>query len=222
MNMSKPFTINLQFHAEEAEDAGKVNFGDILRKHVSAEGVIDVDKAASAISSAVGRAFIPKARFNAKLEEIDTLTKDKEAAEEALVKAQKFEKKFNDEHEAFEKYKSEVDAKAALDAVKGAYKGLLTEANIDPELHDTIISATNFDGMKRGEDGKLEKADDLKKSIETKWAKFRMKAETKGADVKTPPAKGSPSGRTKQEIMEIKDAGERQRAIAENHELFGF
>ena len=41
------------------------------------------------------------------------------------------------------------------------------------------------------------------------------------ANVSNPPG-GEPGKMTKKEIMEIKDAGERQKAIAENHELFGF
>jgi hypothetical protein len=44
-----------------------------------------------------------------------------------------------------------------------------------------------FDGMKLGEDGKLEKADELKKSIETEWADFKVSTKTKGADVDNPP-----------------------------------
>ena len=43
----------------------------------------------------------------------------------------------------------------------------------------------------------------------------------KGADVAKPPQTGKAT-KTKDEIMAIEDDNERQAAIAENHELFGF
>jgi hypothetical protein len=55
--MNKPFNLNLQLFAEDetAENAEvKVNIGEILRNHTSAEGVIYIEKAESAIKSAVG------------------------------------------------------------------------------------------------------------------------------------------------------------------------
>ena len=218
--MKSPIRMNLQFFAESG-----VDFEELLKKHVGEDGNIPADaiaKTAQAISSAVGRAFVAKDRYAAKLDEIDKLTSEKQSAEDALTQAKKWEDKYTKEHDAFEKYKADTDAKANLAAVKEAYKKLLNEANIDPRRYDAILRATSFDDKKLGADGTLENAEALKQSIENDWSDFKMTTTTKGATVETPPTNNGKARRTKEEILAIKDTGERQRAIAENHELFGF
>jgi len=217
--MFKPFNIKLQLFADG------VNFEDILRKHAGEDGNISADaisKAAQAISSAVGRSFVEKSRYNAKLEELETLKTDKQTAEDKLTAAEKWQEKYNSEHDAFEKFKGDTEAKNKLADTKAAYRELLKEANIDPKRHDAIIRATDFSAMKLNKDGKLDKADELKKTIESDWAEFKVTTATKGANVETPPTGGNAPKRTKDEIIAIKDTAERQKAIAENHELFGF
>ena len=218
--MSKPFTLNLQLFAEPSG----VNFEELLTKHAGDDGNIpaaSISKVASAIASAVGRAFVDKKRYNDKLDELEALKTEKQNTDDELTTAKKWEEKYNKEHEAYEKYKAETDAKENLNNVKAAYKKLLTEAGIDAKRYDVILRATDFGGMKLNEDGTLDKADALKKDIETNWADFRVTTKNKGANVENPPA-GTGTKRTKDEIMAIKDTAERQKAIAENHELFGF
>ena len=213
-------TFNLQLFAEPS-----VNFEEILTKHAGEDGSIPADaiaKTASAISSAVGRAFVDKKRYNDKLDEIETLKGEKQTAEDKLTTAEKWQEKYTQEHTAFEKFKADTDAKNKLAEIKSAYKKLLTEAGIDAKRHDTIIRATSFDDIKMGEGGTLENADALKKDIEKEWADFKVTTSTKGAEVATPPTNNGPAKRTKAEIIAIKDTAERQKAIAENHELFGF
>ena len=200
-----------------------IDFEALITKHAGEDGNIpaaNIAKIVSAISSAVGREFVPKDRYNAKLDEITQLEQDKAAAEDSATKAGKYEERYNKEHEAFEKYKSDVEAKAALDAVKEAYKGLLSEASIDPKRHATIMRATSFDGLKLDKDGKLENVDKLKADIEKDWANFKVTTTTKGAQVENPPANNGKAKRSKEEIMAIKNTSERQQAIAENLDLF--
>ena len=61
-----------------------------------------------------------------------------------------------------------------------------------------------------------------KADIEKDWADFKVTTTTKGAQVENPPANNGKAKRSVDEIMAIKDDAARQRAIAENHELFGF
>lgn len=167
-----------------------IDFEAIITKHAGEDGNIpagNIGKVVSAISSAVGREFVARDRYNAKLDEITQLEQDKAAAEDSATKAGTWEKKYNSLKEQFDTFKADTDAKAKLADVKAAYRKLLNDAGIDPKRHDTIIRATVFDGMKLGEDGKLEKADDLKKSIETEWADFKVTTRTKGAEVDNPP-----------------------------------
>lgn len=174
-----------------------IDFEAIITKHAGEDGNIpagNIGKVVSAISSAVGREFVAKDRYNAKLDEITQLEQDKAAAEDSATKAGTWEKKYNSLKEQFDTFKADTEAKAKLADVKAAYRKLLNDAGIDPKRHDTIIKATVFDGMKLGEDGKLEKADDLKKSIESEWADFKVTTRTKGADVDNPPKDNDGNG----------------------------
>lgn len=202
-----------------------IDFEGIITKQAGEDGNIpaaNIAKLVQAISAAVGREFVAKERYNSKLEEIETLKADKQKAEDELTTAKKWEDKYSKEREAFERYKSDTEARDKLNSTKDAYRDLLKESGIDPKRINTIIKATNFDGITLDKDGKLEKTDDLKKAIENDWADFRISEQTTGAPVANPPAGISPAKMTKAEIMAIKDAKERQTAIAENHELFGF
>lgn len=185
-----------------------IDFEALITKHAGEDGNIpagNVGKIVSAISNAVGREFVAKERYNAKLDEITQLEQDKAAAEDSATKAGNWEKKYNSLKEQFDTFKSDTEAKEKLSSVKAAYRKLLEESGIDSKRLDTIIKATVFDGMKLGEDGKLEKSDDLKKSIETEWADFKVTTKTKGADVDNPP-KDNPGNGANPRAAEIAKA----------------
>ena len=167
-----------------------IDFEALINKHAGEDGNIpaaNVGKIVSSITSAVGREFVARDRYNAKLDEITQLEQDKAAAEDSATKAGNWEKKYNTLKQQFDTFKADTDAKEKLSSVKAAYRKLLEEASIDSKRLDTIIRATVFDGMKLDADGKLENADALKKSIESDWADFKVTTKTKGADVDNPP-----------------------------------
>lgn len=121
----------------------------------------------------------------------------------------------------FDAYRAEVGAKETASKVRAAYRELLRAANVDGKRIDAILRATDMKDMKLDGEGKLENADKLTEAIKAEWSDFIVTGKTRGADVKTPPTGGKVT-RTRDEIMAIKDDKERQEAIAENHELFGF
>jgi hypothetical protein len=167
-----------------------IDFEALITKHAGEDGNIpaaNVGKIISAISSAVGREFVAKERYNAKLEEITQLEQDKAAAEDSATKAGSWEKKYNTLKEQFDTFKTDTEAKAKLNDVKAAYRKLLTDEGIAAKYIDTVIRATSFDGMKLDAEGKLEKVDDLKTAIGKDWADFKASTKTKGADVENPP-----------------------------------
>lgn len=135
--------------------------------------------------------------------------------------ADDWQKKFTDEHKAFEDYKKDIANKEKLATVQSAYKALLKESGVDEKRIDSIIKVTDFKDMKLAEDGKFEKSEELTKKIKEDWAGFIVEKRTEGADVKNPPANRGGKKMTKDEIMSIKDGAERRKAIAENPELFG-
>lgn len=129
--------------------------------------------------------------------------------------------KYETEHKAFEDYKEEVTTKETTASIKSAYKALLVQNNVGEKHIDAIMRVTDFSTMKLGKDGKLSNEDKLVDGIKEEWSGFITSTEEKGQSVSTPP-KNDGGSKTKEEIMSIKNASERQAAIAENHELFGF
>lgn len=97
-----------------------------------------------------------------------------------------WETKYNQEHEAFEKYKGEVAAAAQTEKVKAEYTKLLQEAGINDKRFEAILRLTDFSGMKLGEKG-LENVDKLKEAIKSDWADYIPKTHEDGAGVNNPP-----------------------------------
>ena len=79
----------------------------------------------------------------------------------------------------------------------------------------------NISGFEMGDDGKFKDSDKILENIKSEWADFIATKETHGADTATPPANNGGGKLSKADIMKIKDTSERQKAIADNHELFG-
>lgn len=120
--------------------------------------------------------------------ELDDLKKDTSASD--------WEKKYNDEHSAFEKYKTDIDNKEKSEKIKSAYKKLLTECKVGEKHLDSILRVTDFSEMKLGEDGSLEGAEDLKTKIGSDWSGFITTKETKPSeDPETPPGGGDPDSK---------------------------
>ena len=130
-------------------------------------------------------------------------------------------KKYEDEHKAFEDFRKKAEEAEALSKVKSAYKALLKAQNVDDKRIDAILKVTSFADKKLGNDGKFENESALSESIKKDWSDFIVRTEEKGANVSTPPANTGAKALTKEDIMKIKNTEERQKAIAENPELFG-
>jgi len=114
--------------------------------------------------------------------ELDDLKKDTSASD--------WEKKYNDEHTAFEAYKKDISDKENSEKIRSAYKKLLAECNVGDKHIDSIIRVTDFSGMKLDKDGSLEGVDGLKEKIGSDWSGFISTKETRGADVDNPPGDG--------------------------------
>lgn len=128
--------------------------------------------------------------------------------------ASDWEKKYNDEHSAFETYKKDIAGKETLAKIKAAYKKLLTDCKVGEKHLDSILRVTDFSNMKIGEDGSLEGADKLKESISSDWSGFISTKETKGTNVENPP--GNDGGE------ESKSTGRAAELAAKYHEnLYG-
>ena len=123
----------------------------------------------------------------------------------------------------YEDYKAEVHEKEVKGAKEKAFRGLLSDMNVSEKGTSMILKYMGVSGIELDEEGKLKDATAIKKAVKEDWGDYIPTVEAKGADTKTPPTdgKGSATTKTKEEIMAIKDATARQKAIAENMELFG-
>jgi len=132
-----------------------------------------------------------------------------------------WQEKYEKEHESFENFKKQTAADAEAGRVRAAYRKLLSGEGISEKRIDAILKVTDFSRMKLNKEGNLEGEEDLKTAINAEWGDFKTTVTERGATVEKPPQVGKAT-KTKEEIFAIKDTAERQKAIAENHELFGF
>lgn len=121
--------------------------------------------------------------------QLEELKKDTSASD--------WEKKYNEEHTAFEKYKTDISDKEKSEKVKSAYKKLLAECKVGDRHVDSILRVTDFSKMKLAEDGSLEDAEKLKEAIGSEWSGFISSKDIKNTPVETPPSGADPnSGKT--------------------------
>lgn len=125
-----------------------------------------------------------------------------------LKGGENYKAKYETEHQAFEAYKQQAAEKEQAEKVKAAYRNLLKEAKVSDKYLDTVIAATQFGEMKLDKDGKLENADNLKKSAAEKWADFVTKTRERGPKTETPPYQDNGGAGDN----EIRAMGERRRA----------
>ena len=122
----------------------------------------------------------------------------------------------------FDKYKAEVTEKETKAAKEAAYRAILKDANLSEKGIEKAIKYAEWDKIELGEDGKLKGANDHIKAAREEWAEYVTTTTTTGAKTSTPPANnGVKTGKTKEEIMAIRDPAVRQAEIAKNPEAFG-
>ena len=122
----------------------------------------------------------------------------------------------------FDKYKTDVQAKETKAAKEAAYRAILKDANLSEKGIEKAVKYADWDKIELGEDGKLKGANDHIKAVREEWAEYVTTTTTTGAKTSTPPANnGGKTGKTKEEIMAIRDPAVRQAEIAKNPEAFG-
>ena len=122
----------------------------------------------------------------------------------------------------FDNYKNDVEAKETHNKKVEAYKSILKDANLSEKGIEKAIKYAEWDKIELGEDGKLKDANDHIKAAREEWAEYVTTTTTTGAKTSTPPANnGGKTGKTKEEIMAIRDPAVRQAEMAKNPEAFG-
>ena len=129
-----------------------------------------------------------------------------------------WESKYKELKSEYEDFRQKVDDERAEQEKSRLYRAMLREVGVDEKRFNSIMKLTDLSEIKV-EDGKIEDAESVKKSIADEWGDFIVQKSVHGAPVDDPPANAG-SKMSKDEIMSIKDTRERQKAIADNIELF--
>ena len=170
-------------------------------------------------------------------ETVDSLKADRDSYKEDAEKLKDVQKELDDlkakgddgwkeKHDAlkveFDQYKNDVQAKETKAAKEAAYRAILKDANLSEKGIEKAIKYAEWDKIELGEDGKLKGANDHIKAVREEWAEYVTTTTTTGAKTSTPPVNnGGKTGKTKEEIMAIRDPAVRQAEIAKNPEAFG-
>lgn len=198
----------------------------LTRKFLAALG-IEADKVEEIISAhmeTVNGLKDEKEALQVKADQVDSLTEELNELKENSKNDGKYKVKYDALKTEFDEYKEnqqkEADAKVKTDV----YTKLLKDAGVSEKRIDAIlkVSKDQIDALELDDEDNAKNADDLNKKIVEDWSDFIVTEGQQGAKTPTPPTGSSGAPTTKEEIMKITDAGERQKAIAENHELFGF
>lgn len=134
-----------------------------------------------------------------------------------------YKEKYEKEHKAFEDYKNDVTTKANEAAKENAVKAYFEGKNISGKnLEIAMRGCTAEIAALELEDGKIKDTATLDELVSGTYAGLVQTTHTTGTSTSNPPANGGgKSTKTMAEIMAIKDTAERQKAIAENPEVFG-
>lgn len=123
----------------------------------------------------------------------------------------------------FEKLTAEVENEKKQSAKEKAYRKLLKDSGVDARRVDTVMKAERdiISSLELDQDGGIKGADKHTERVKAEWADFIPKFVEVKASPATPPEQVK-TKMSKAEIMAIKDTAERQKAIAENPEAFGY
>lgn len=191
----------------------------LTRKMLSAMGIEQdkIDQIIESHADTVNGLKEKASELQKQAERVPSLEKQIEELK-AAQPTEDWEAKFNALKNEYEDFRAKVDNERATQEKSRLYRAMLREVGVDEKRFNSIMKLTDLSEIKV-EDGKIEDAESVKKSIADEWGDFIVQKSVHGAPVDDPPANAG-SKMSKDEIMSIKDTRERQKAIADNIELF--
>lgn len=136
-----------------------------------------------------------------------------------------FKSKYDSKVQELETLKSEYVAKETVAKKKNTLSAQLKSLGYSDSATRLIVNRSDFaDKIEIGDDGKATNIDSVITEIQSDsdFSGFTpQKTESNHIPSNPPANSGSANGLTKEKIMSIKNTAERQKAIAENPELFG-
>lgn len=160
-----------------------------------------------------------------RIKELETGLSAAEQERDAAKGGEDFKKKYEDARKELADYKKSVTQKEEQAAKEKAAREYFEGKNITGKNLEIALRAAKaeIDAIEL-EDGKIKDSSalDALTGTDGTLAGLIKKTYTIGEKVEHPPTQTRTSGKTKDEIMAIRDDKERHAAMIENHELFGF
>ena len=201
----------------------------LTRKFLSALGIEaeKIDEIINAHSETVDALKADRDKYKADVEKLEGEKKDIQKELDDLKDATEADRKSREgkDYDALKKeydeYKADVEAKATKAAKETALRDILKDLNISEKGVKLALKYHNIDEIELDGDGNVKNSADLRKALKEDWGDYTVKTEEQGAKTPNPPDGNGKSYKSKEEIMNIKNRAERQKAIAENPDLFG-
>lgn len=192
----------------------------LTRKMLKAMGIEEekIDQIIEAHTESVEALKQQRDSYKDDAEKVSTLQ-----AEIDSLKKGDFQKKYETEHEAFENFKKDIANQNAKTAKESAVRSYFESKGIKGKSLDIAvrgatkeIEGIELDGEKIKDSKSL---DDLVTGV---FSGLVSTTQTSGTNTQNPTGVNtSGTYTTRSEIMKIRDSSERQKAIAENPQLFG-
>lgn len=196
----------------------------LTRKFLTALG-IDADKVDEIITAHTETVNALKEQNKSaegSAEKVKELQKQLEELQKDLKDKYKTKEEYDKLSKEYSDYKADVASKAANAAKERAARAYFESKGIKGSNLEIAMKGSRDEIATIDLDGdNIKDAKALDELVKGTFAGLVSKPATRGASTDTPPSNnGSGGAKTKADIMKIKDATERQRAIAENIELF--
>lgn len=155
--------------------------------------------------------------------DVEKYKKELETANQTIADGEKYKEMYENEKGEYEKYKSDITAKETKAAKEKAVNKYFKSKGISDNNMAIAMRGvkSEIDATELDEKGEIKDTKVFDELIKGDYARLISQTETKGTQTQTPPPNSNKVTKTKAEIMQIRNTAERQKAIAENPELFG-
>lgn len=198
------------------------------RKFLSAMGIEadKVDEIINAHIEVVDGLKEERDNFKKDAEKLADVEKELTKANDKLAKNGEGETVSKEDYDKLKKeyddYKADITAKNTRTEKENAFRELLKSVGVSEKRFNAIIKVSDIDGLELDKDGKIKDAEKHTENVKSEWADFIETTTTKGANTANPPANnGKGTGKTKEEILAIKDGAVRRQEMLNNPHLFG-
>ena len=156
--------------------------------------------------------------------EAEKLRNELEKANKTIANSEKYKEQYENTKKEYETYKTEITAKEVKAAKEKAVANYFRGKNVRDDNIKLAMrcSKDEIGSIEIDENGKIKDTKALDDLLSGDLSKFVSVTKSEGATVEKPPTNTGGNKMTKAQIMAIKDDSERQQAIKDNLDVFGY